>query len=57
MEMIENYMVMPQPGYNTNWEEYYEAMAEKADIEYQDKVFDEMMKKEEMQTNENKKVA
>lgn len=55
MEMIENYMVMPRPEYNTDWEAYYEAMAEKADIAYQDKVFDEMMKKQE--PKENKKAA
>lgn len=57
MEMIENYMVMDRPEYNTNWEEYYEAMAEKSDVAYQDKVFDEMMKKEEKKAVKNEKVA
>jgi hypothetical protein len=49
MEYIENYMVMPQPEYNTNWEELHEIEAEKADIAYQDMIFEEMMAKEEMQ--------
>ena len=56
MEMIENYMVMPRAEYNTNWEEYYEAMAEKADQEYQDRIHDEMIKKQEEQ-EKNKKAA
>ena len=56
MEYVENYMVMPQPEYNTDWEALHEAEAEKADIARQDRIFEEIMAKEEMQ-EENKKVA
>jgi len=55
---IENYMIMDRPEYNTDWGAYYEAMAEKADQEYQDRIHDEMMKEEEeMQLKKHKKVA
>ena len=33
MEQVENPMILPQYEYNTDWDKYYEAMAEKEDEE------------------------
>lgn len=33
---VENPMIMPEPEYNTDFESYYEAMAEKEDREWED---------------------
>lgn len=43
MEQVENPIILPEPIYRsqTDFDRYYEAMAEKEDIRYQDKIFEE----------------
>lgn len=40
MEQVENPMIMPELQYNTNWEKYYEAMAEREDREWEEDLND-----------------
>lgn len=46
MEQIENPMVMPQVEYNTDFEERNRYLAEKADLFYEDKVTEKLLKEE-----------
>ena len=49
MEMVENPMTIPEIEYNTSeeyWRKQDEIWAEKEDRDYQDKVFEEMIKEE-----------
>ena len=46
MEQIENPMVMPQVEYNTDFEERNRYLAEKADLFYEDKVTEKLLKED-----------
>lgn len=46
MEQVENPMVMPQVKYNINFEERNRYLAEKADLIYEDKVTEKLLKEE-----------
>lgn len=48
MEQIENPMVMPQVEYNTDFEERNRYLAEKADLIYEDKVTEKLLKEEKL---------
>lgn len=51
MENIENRMLVDTEWEDlethTNWEEYYNNLAEQDDIRYQDEIFEEMNRKED----------